>query len=266
MSQEASARGKACRVALVAGVFLSAFLALAGPARAQYSVTPVIVQLGSGATPEARTLQLRNEGEKPLQIRLYTMDFEQSPDGKHTYLPLGEHPRSCRDRLRVVPDLVTVEPGDVQAVNVHMEPVGSGETCWSMVFAESPSRTRTGVHINLRIGVKVYGLAGAPSLEGEVVDASVGAVGAADDEEVRFAFSNHGSWPLRAEGEIEVRTFDGRLVDTLKVEAFSVLPGHTRHVHVSLGRDLASGRYLAIPILDFGGEYLAGSQVAFRIP
>ena len=233
-------------------------------ASAQYSVNPVIVQLAAGDTAETRTLEVRNEGTQPLQVRLYAADFEQSPEGRHTYLPWGEHERSCRDRLRVSPDVLSVLPGQFRPVSIRMEPAGSQPTCWSMVFIESPSRTQTGFYVNLRIGVKVHGLAGPPSLDGELSAAKV-EVGEKAPE-LSFSFRNNGDWPLRPEGEIEIRRFDGELVHTLALDAFSVLPRHRRQISVQLPQPLEAGRYLAVPVLDYGGQYLAGSQVAFRLP
>ncbi len=231
---------------------------------AQYSVNPVIVQLAAGDTAETRTVEVRNEGTRPLQLRLYAADFEQAAEGRHTYRPWGEHERSCRDRLTVTPDVVSVPPGQSRPVTIRMEPATSDPTCWSMVFVESPSRTQEGVFVNLRIGVKVYGLAGSPSLDGELAAARVQTE--EDAPALSFAFQNNGDWPLRPEGEVEIRRFDGELVHTLPLEAFSVLPHHTRRLTIELPSPLEAGRYLAVPILDYGGKYLAGSQVAFRLP
>lgn len=253
------------RLALLC-LMAAAGVGLASPssASAQYSVNPVIVQLAAGDTAETGTIEVRNEGTRALQLRLYAADFEQAPEGRHTYLPWGEHERSCRDRLEVTPDVVSVPPGGSRTVRLRMEPGPSEPTCWSVVFVESPSRTQTGVFVNLRIGVKVYGLAGFPSLDGALAEAQV-----KTEEEtpaLSFAFQNNGDWPLRPEGEVEIRRFDGELVHTLPLEAFSVLPHHSRRLTIELPGPLEAGRYLAVPILDYGGKYLAGSQVAFRLP
>lgn len=252
------------RVILCSLVAVGAGLVRPLAASAQYSVNPVIVQLAAGDTAEARTVEVRNEGARPLQLRLYAADFEQAPEGRHTYLPWGEHERSCRDRLRVSPDVVSVPPGESRPVTLRMEPAPARPSCWSMVFVESPSRTQTGFFVNLRIGVKVYGLAGSPSLDGELAATEVRA--GEEAPALSFAFRNNGDWPLRPEGEVEIRRFDGELVHTLPLEAFSVLPQHTRRLTVELPMPLQAGRYLAVPILDYGGKYLAGSQVAFRLP
>lgn len=86
------------------------------------------------------------------------------------------------------------------------------------------------------------------------------------DGEVAFAFRNPGDWPLRPSGAVEIRDAGGAVVATAPVPAFSVLPEHERRLRVSLPLESAApGRYLAVPILDFGADYLAGAQADFRI-
>ncbi|MCL7960210.1 MAG: hypothetical protein M8861_08465, partial [marine benthic group bacterium] len=65
---------------------------------------------------------------------------------------------------------------------------------------------------------------------------------------------------------VEVRDFRGTVVASSAVRAFTVLPGSKRQLAVRLPDELAPGQYLAVPMLDFGGEYLAGTQIPFRVP
>lgn len=230
---------------------------------AQYSVYPVIVQLAGADTAESGVLVVRNEGDAALRIRLYAMDFEQAADGSHEYSELGTHPRSCRDRLGVFPDMLSVDPGMEGRVYLRMEPAISGDICWSVVFAETPAPTRSGLRITQRIGTKVYGLAPGTEPSGELASAAV--QGGGSGRSVTFEFRNTGDRPLRPEGRVEIRSLEGAVAASQEIESFSVLPGHSRRVEVEIPGGLAPGRYLAIPILDFGGDYLAGAQVAFRV-
>ena len=66
----------------------------------------------------------------------------------------------------------------------------------------------------------------------------------------------------RDEGATQDRT---RRPVVVPVESFSVLPGHERMVEIPLEADLAPGRYLAIPVLEYGDDGLMGAQVAFRV-
>ncbi len=244
--------------ALLALALLSG--ALPDAVAAQFSVQPVIVELVTGDTTATAVLQVRNEADGPLQLRFYAADFDQPEEGGHVFLEPGSHPRSCVDRLQLYPDGATLEAGEVQEIRVLMEPVDS--TCWSMVFVESGGRAETGLSIAQRIGVKVYGVNGRAVPAGEI--RSVRVAGDAG-RTVVIEFANLGRGPLRPEGEIEIRTLEGGVAGVVPVPPFSVLPTRVRETRVELDMELEPGTYVLVPILDFGGEYLAGGQAILEV-
>jgi len=234
-----------------------------GPLAAQFAVSPVIVQLPHDPAGATTLLRIDNEGEDVMQFRVYAADFDQDRFGDHRFAAAGTLPRSCAARMHFAPDALTVPAGSGSVVRVGLDP-GTDPTCWSMLFVEAPAAGTGAVRINQRIGVKVYGLGPEPGADGELVSASVQPAG--DSVKVSFAFRNPGDWPLRPSGAVEIRDAGGAVVTTATVPAFSVLPGHERLLHVDLPLESARpGRYLAVPILDFGADHLAGAQVDFRI-
>lgn len=244
------------------GVVVACALALPMGAAAQFSVQPVIVEMETGDSTAATVLMVRNESDAPLQLRFYAADFDQPEEGGHVFMAPGTHPQSCVDHLQFYPDGATLEPGETQEVRVLMEPVDS--TCWSMVFVESGARSGSGLRIAQRIGVKVYGVNGRDVPEGEI--RSVGVVADSTGRSVVIGFANLGAGPIRPEGEIEVRTLEGTVVDVIPVPAFSVLPGRVRQTQIPLELELEPGTYVLVPILDFGGDYLAGGQAVLEVP
>lgn len=246
-------RGVVCLAALAIGV--------PAGAAAQFSVQPAIVHIATGDTTATAVVTVHNEASHPLELSFYTGDFDQDRSGDHRFLEPGEHGRSCEDRLQFYPDGAALEPGEVQEIRLLMEPPDS--TCWSMMFVESASRAETGLRVSQRIGVKVYGLPTHEVPEGEI--RSVEVTGSAGDRELVIAFLNLGRAPVRPEGEIEVRSLDGEVVEVVRVEPFSVLPGRTRETRVALDLMLDPGTYVLVPVLDFGGEYLAGGQAILEI-
>lgn len=240
-----------------------AALVMAAPAAGQFSAQPVILELRTADSASTTVFAVRNEASGPLQLRIYAGDFDQPADGGHEFLEAGAHPRSCVDRLRFFPDNLTLASMEAGEVRVIMEPGDS--TCWSMVFVQSVSREQTGVQIAQRIGIKVYGFSHRLAAEGEIrsvsiePDSLIGGLAAVID------FENTGDSPLRPEGEIEIRTAEGEVVGVVPVPPFSVLPGRVRRTIVPLDAVLPSGRYLAIPVLDFGADYLAGGQAVFDV-
>lgn len=248
-----------------------ALIALAGlllswsplPLAAQFAVSPVIVQVARSDGPGSATVVVDNEGEDLMRFRVYAMDFDQDRDGNHVFSEAGQLPQSCADRLTFAPDALTIPAGGRGTVQVRLDP-GPDTTCWSMLFVESPSPSRSGVRVNQRIGVKLYGLGSAARPAGGLTSADARADGGS--LEVRFAFHNPGDHPVRPSGAVEIRDALGQVVASVPVYAFSVLPGHEREVSVLLPiGDVEPGRYLAVPMLDFGGDFLAGAQVDFRL-
>lgn len=254
---------------LAALLALPGIVALGGPpeAHAQFSVSPVILPIPASSEVTEATVMVRNDGASPLQLRVFAADFDQKPDGGHKTSPAGTHDRSCADRLEIVPDGLSVPGGVSQPVSIRIHPgADTDDTCWSLVFIESPPPEGGGYRAGLRIGVKVYGLALGGSESGEITTASVGdSDAAAETRTLRFTVANLETWPILARGTVEVRDFDGGSRTTVPVESFSVLPDHERQVEVNLDADLAPGRYLAIPVLEYGADGLMGAQVAFRV-
>ncbi|HYE59312.1 MAG TPA: hypothetical protein VD948_12445 [Rhodothermales bacterium] len=242
---------------------LSAFVAglLVLPvAQAQFSVDPVIATLSAPAGGVATEVRVHNTSAEPARFTFYFGDFDQTETGENLYAPLGTNPHSCGDRVSVFPNGATLAPGQRQTLQVRMAP--GAETCWSMLFVETRVAHPNGVSVGQRIGVKVYGVPPGADTAGEV--ASVEAASEGDSVRVSMAFRNLGTSPLRPAGRIEIRTPEGTTLTALPVDAFSVLPGYLRRGTFYVAAALPAGRYVAIPILDFGADYLTAGQAAFE--
>jgi hypothetical protein len=234
-----------------------AALLLTSPAAAQFSAQPVIVELNAGPGGTTSTFAVRNESDEPVQLRIYAGDYDQTETGEYQFMDAGDHPRSCASRLRIYPDNLTLPARGTGEVRLTMEP--GAATCWSLVFAESVSRSPAGIRIAQRIGVRVYGVGPQVRREGEIVEVRTELDGAGG-RVVQVGFSNTGSGPVRPEGELEVRSASGTVVGVVPIAPFTVLPERISIVRVPLDLVLDAGTYVLVPILDFGGEYLAGGQ------
>jgi hypothetical protein len=233
-------------------------LVAAVPASAQFSVYPATVQLGAAQGVGAATITVENEGDTPLEARVYLADYDRDDDGRHRYSGYGEGESSCAGRLETFPDRVAVAPGERGEVRLRVQPASS--TCWAVIFVERRTPTSSGITVAQRIGVKVLVAGEGGSRAGEVV----GMAGDPDGPTAVVAFENTGTAFLEVEGEVEVRDLDGEIVAVAPVELFRVLPGHRRRVRVPL-EGLDPGEYVLVSILDFGGEYLAGGQALLQV-
>ncbi len=261
-----SSTSQAGRTRVAFGLFACFALLAPSIGQAQFSVSPVILTLPRDVDGGVSVglLSIRNEGEESLEFRLSAVDFDQSSDGNHTYLPIGSHPHSCGNDVRITPDVLAVGAGQSQHVRFEIPGGPQDESCWFMLFVESPATTESGVVINQRIGVKVFGIGSSTAPGGEFHSGSV--VEEDGIRSVALEYGNPGDAPAWPVGSVEVRDFRGTVVASSAVRSFTVLPGSKRQLVVELPDELDPGRYLAVPMLDFGGEYLAGTQIPFRVP
>ncbi len=244
---------------------LATALALTAPAllRAQFSANPVIVTLTPADSADVAVITVRNDSPAEQQFRFSLYDFDQDADGGHSFAPVGKNPHSCGSRLSVFPQSAGLLPGEHADVRVRLAP--GTVACWGVLMVEQQSRdAQRGIRAGQQIAVKLYGVTPTSTRSGEI-----GAVSAKQDTggvHVLFEFRNTGEAPIRPQGSVELRTMKGEVVATAVVEPFSALPGHSRRMPIDFKQHLAAGQYLAVPILDFGTDYLVGGQGQFTVP
>jgi hypothetical protein len=231
-------------------------------ARAQFSAQPVILGLAPVDSAVASTVMVRNDGKESIQFRFRMGDFDQTAAGDHYFQPFGTNAHSCKGRVEVYPDQATLLGGENQEIRVRMLP--GNATCWGVLFVEQRARNTVGLMVGQQIAVKIYGT--RPLLEVKGGITSVKAAADTSGLRVAFDFKNDGEGPVRPSGTVEIRTPTGDVVASEAVDAFSVLPGHSRLVTVPVSQKLKHGRYVAVPVMDFGADYLAGGQATFEVP
>lgn len=239
------------------------------PAGAQFSAQPAILSLSPTDSVTTATVTVRNESTAEQQYRFVPYDFDQDAEGGHAFMPPGRNARSCAARLSVFPSGTTLLPGERQEIRVRL--ASAPTACWSVLFIQRVQRdAERGIRPGEQIAIKIYGFPPDARRAAEVTRVSAradsttsnGAAGAVVELDIR----NTGEAPLRPQGTVEVRTLGGQLVAAVGVDAFSVLPGHTRHMTVVAHAPLAHGEYVAVPVLDVGADYLVGGQGRLQVP
>ncbi|MGH7444653.1 MAG: hypothetical protein ACREKM_07240 [Longimicrobiales bacterium] len=242
-------------------LLMMAFLAAGAlPAQAQFSALPGVLRLSAADSAQAAFVQIRNEGDEPMQFRIYLGDYDQAVNGDYDFQEFGSNPRSCDGRISFFPDNTVLGPGEEQEIQVRME---KGETCWGLLFIESGAAGDGQVRVAQRIGVRVLNVPAGLSYEGEVAEVSATP---ADSVTVDVVFRNIGEAPVELRGRVEIRDLAGAAVASVGVGPLGVLPAHARRFQVVLPRAMRPGEYIAVPILDFGADYLAGGQALFTVP
>jgi hypothetical protein len=234
------------------------------PLPAQFSVTPVVLEIDASDSAVVSRVRVRNEGARELAMRVYARDFDQDSIGEHEIALPGSHPNGCGDRIRFVPTAFSLEPDEDQTIAIELSPGPGDSTCWSLVFIDSPPPAdQKGIRVGARIGVKVFGLpAGGTRLAAveaaEIAESQGGRL-------LKMQLANDGIWPILARGTVEIMDFDGEIVGTARIERTTVLPSRKRLLEIPLESELPPGRYLAVPLLHLGDDALIGAQVAFRV-
>ncbi len=234
----------------------------ARPARAELAVSPVIVHLAAGDGGAGTVITVRNEGTGQGQIRFYLGDYEQNEKGEFKFLPLGQGANTCGGKLTAFPDGAVLGPGERQEIQVRLAAGAGG--CWGMLFVESQPQGRGMFRVVERVGVKLMNAPPGATAAGNVASVAVNRQ-RGDTLSVRALFRNTGQAPLDLRGRVEIRDFNGRVLAQNDFGPLGSLPGRARMVNVNLVARLPRGDYVAVPIVDFGGDYLAGGQATFRV-
>ncbi len=242
---------------------LAATLVAAQQLHAQFSVQPVIVTATPVDSALVAVVTVRNQSAVEKQYHFSFADFDQDVDGGHSFHPLGSNAASCNGRVRVSPSGTTLLPGERAAIRLTLS--AADRECWGVLLVEEDARgTVRGLRAGSQIAVKLY-----LTTPRSTLDASIGSVTSSIDTagvHVTFEMRNSGSAPMRPQGRAEIRTPAGDAIGATEVEAFSILPGHSRRMHVTVAKQLPPGKYVIVPILDFGGSFLAGGQGLLTVP
>lgn len=195
------------------------------------------------------------------------VDIEALESAGGTFDAVG---RSNGDWIDVRPSSFHLAGGEAQEVTFSIQvPPNAAGTYWGMIFVEGSPRPEEHAGATVlaieRFGVKVYEtVPGTEVLTGEVTRLQK-----IDDDPLSFeiSFKNTGNVQLRPKGRIEITGSTGKIVQTLSVVEFFVLPGAVRQVKV-VGQEkrVSSGRYFALAVLDIGNpEYLVAGQLVFAV-
>lgn len=262
--------------ALVAVLSLAA---LPATAQAQLTIDQLELQLDPGSVDrKVGVFSITNEGTEAVQVALHAEDWDRAESGENRFFPLGSQAHSCGEKLSIFPLSMRLEPGAVGEVRISAAGlVGTSDACWQIVFAETarpprPAGAQRAILYVVRTGVKVYVEGSGLPKDGAIEDVALAphllpngqaAVPAARDLVV--AFRNTGGSSLRTTGRVEFRRADNSVAAVAAIAEFPTLPGARRNVAVALPK-LASGKYTALAMLDFGGSEIAAGQIDVDVP
>jgi len=247
-------------------------------AHAQFAIdrTEMLLTPGDSAR-RTGIVTVRNDGATRAQATISIEDWDRGEDGGNRFFAAGTMQQSCARSLKVFPLALNLAPGESQAVRVTMDSSAARELaareCWSVVLVETmvPETNTTGRTLlyRLRTGVKVYAVTQGLTLDGQVADVVMRAGTAPDStgqmkDTVEVAFQNTGTKHTVARGKVEIRRPDNTTVAVITLPPAYALPGSTMRVRAALPA-LASGRYVVLAVMDYGGAEIAAAQLEHEV-
>jgi P pilus assembly chaperone PapD len=254
---------------------LAALLAFGASVSGSIGVGPltIIVDLEPGGSGSGY-FKVINDGQNPEEVTISLADWSLGLDGGIVFAEPGTLERSLAPWIAYTPATFRLEPGQLQRVDFSLTvPPGARGDHWALFFVEgsevTPVAQTTGaltttVGVKVRYGIKVFQRDPGATRAGRITALELLSVAPL---RLKLAFANTGEGVLfRVTGRIEIRDATGTTVRTMAVEEFTVLPGGERELLLEdEGGRLPAGDYIALAIIDFGGDYLVGQQLQFKI-
>jgi P pilus assembly chaperone PapD len=243
----------------------------------------VHINLSRTTTSHQRTIPVRNDDSTAHQVRIVVGDWTRDTLGMNVFPEATGTSRSCGTRLQVFPATLQIAARSTEYVRVSYEAAPADTGCWAIAYVETvkpppprPDGQGSFLTIEVRTGVKIYVHRPDPVSLGEVRDIRIEAVrrpparGAASRDsstvhETAVWFQNTGTAHLRVKNSLEIRSSTGTLLHTIPGPEAYMTPGSLRVIRVAMPA-LQAGDYVAILLLDYGGDEIAAAQSEFRIP
>lgn len=267
-------------------VGLWALLVAAAPLGAQVAVQDLEVhlQLLKDTAALTQVVPVKNEETRAQQVRVTVGDWVRDSLGNNVFSEAGSVSQGCGKRLSVFPMTFQIAPGATELIRVSYTPEAVDDGCWAIIFIETvlppqqrPDAQGSFLTLELRTGVKVY-VHRSDAFPAAIVEAAeVGmrwrptqatVAGRRDSVHVREAsvlLANTGTAHLRVKNTLEIRDAQARLLHTVTGSDAPMTPGSARWINLRMPT-LAAGDYVAILLLDYGGDEIAAAQVEFRVP
>jgi len=223
-----------------------------------------------------------NNSEQPREFTVELKDYDRNIEGGLVLLNPGTHPRSLAKFLSFTPAQFTLAPTQKQVITFKVEiPATERGPHWAALAITSPAPS-SGAQpppppgqqpsIPVTIGtaeqfiVKIRHTDPTNAVNrGRIV--SVQALLPERDKPLRIVveYENTGTTFQIAKTQLRIVNAKGEIVVQKKAEDMALLPGGKQRLEIPVTEKLPSGTYLALAIIDFGGDFLVAGQVRFKL-
>ena len=248
------------------------------------TINPIVIDLAL-APGELHTaiLEIGNLSDKDVGIRIFAHDLSMDETGSFVVLEPGTSSSSLTDWLSLPMEDLVVKGGETEHFSISIirpEENASNQARWGCLVIETTDIIGTVESEGMSLGIKVRFVVGIlqndPALltekKGSVTAMNVEVVESEEESArtvaVSATFANNCPNILKAHVSFEVRDMTGATIATDEIlGGRTVLPGYRKPFTVWFAADTwIPGQYIALAIIDYGGETLAGGQWGFEIP
>lgn len=223
-----------------------------------------------------------NSSEQPREFTVELKDYDRNIEGGLVLLNAGTHPRSLAKFLSFTPAQFALAPKQKQQITFKVEiPATERGPHWAAFAITSPAPSSGAPppppagqqpSIPVSIGtaeqfvVKIRHTDPTNALNrGRIVN--VQALPPERDKPLRIVveYENTGTTFQIAKTQLRIVNAKGEIVVQKKAEEMALLPGGKQRLEIPVTEKLPSGTYLALVIVDFGGDFLVAGQVRFQL-
>ncbi len=260
---------------------LGLFALLQNPVVASINASPLGLDLiVAPGEREVGSFLVKNTGDDAQEITVALNDYMRTPTGENQFLPAGTLPQSLEPFVSFSPATFGLEAGETQEVQFEIAiPDNVTGAHWVMFLVRENAPVATnelgiegqsggfGFNASVSFGIRVRQLDPTTVLaDGRISQVAVLLPDEADGLiNIEFMFENTGTTFLQPEGVVEIRDTAGQTVASVPVEVFRILPGARRILSVELQDTLPPGKYVALAVIDFDGDFLVAGQSVFTV-
>lgn len=260
----------AFRLTLLVGLFSLQSVVFA----TNIAVSPPTLEFSveSGSTFEGELLVYGSDSQD-LRIRVSLRDWVLDQEGRAAQPEEESFWRSAAPWVKIEPEDMIVPAGESRIVKVSgvvpsQLTAGDYWTGYYIEFRPLSVPQTTGVVVVPAIwGSITLSVAGEVEKRGKIVGLEVGWSEGKDWKGVsgKIIFVNESAAILKPVGKVEIRSLAGETIVEFSVPSVKVLPDAKREIPFEGELNLEAGRYLALAIIDYGGERLVAAQALLNV-
>jgi hypothetical protein len=262
-------------ILLLAQVFVSA-VALADIG---VSTLGMDIRVAPGDT-KTGTFVITNGNDFEAHVVIEIADFDRNDQGAVDVLPANSTSRSLANYISLPFAEFTIEAGVGSTREIRFTidmPSSASGAHWAMILVrEVTSEDGSGDsqgdqgsaqgQLSLQFGIQIR--QEDPTIaasDGRITNIDVQMSESGQASNVLIDYENLGNTFQKPSGEVRIVNEAGEVVASIAIREFRMLPGGSRQLLVPLELNLPPGDYVALAILDFGGDFLLAGQSRFRV-